>query len=180
MLSKIEFDNTFCLTKSVKVLWWSGILYYLIYNCIMETRTLVIKSSTEALSAMIAMFKANMIDNDLVVESVERNALDKEIHGTHRYDIKLGWLARTDNGLVGCPCFACDFAGVRPTGERVKAVVYVKIFATRALCMCTLIRKEEIAEFKEIKDGETFTMHDELGRFVDEDYRYLNGEIIKC
>lgn len=155
-------------------------MYYLIYNCIMETRKLVIKSSTEALSAMIATFKANMIDNDLVVASVDRNALGKEIHGTHKYDIKLGWLNRGDDDLVGCPCFACDFDGMLPTGEHVKAVVYVKTFAMRALCMCTLIRKEEIAEFKEIKDGETFTMHDELGRFVDEDYRYLNGEIIKC
>ena len=155
-------------------------MYYLIYNCIMETRKLVIKSSTEALSAMTAMLAANMIDNELVATSVEKDAYGEEILGTHKYDIKLGWLNRGDDDLVGCPCFACDFDGMLPTGERIQAVVYAKVFASTTLNMCRLHRKEEIAEFKEIKDGETFTMHDELGRFVDEDYRYLNGEIIKC
>lgn len=146
----------------------------------METRKLVIKSSTEALSAMTAMLAANMIDNELVATSVEKDAYGEEIFGTHKYDIKLGWLNRGDDDLVGCPCFACDFDGMLPTGERIQAVVYAKVFASTTLNMCRLHRKEEIAEFKEIKDGETFTMHDELGRFVDEDYRYLNGEIIKC
>ena len=146
----------------------------------METRKLVIKSSTEALSAMTAMLAANMIDNELVATSVEKDAYGEEILGTHKYDIKLGWLNRGDDDLVGCPCFACDFDGMLPTGERIQAVVYAKVFASTTLNMCRLHRKEEIAEFKEIKDGETFTMHDELGRFVDEDYRYLNGEIIKC
>ncbi len=155
-------------------------MYYLIYNCIMGTRKLVIKSSTEALSAMTAMLAANMIDNELVATSVEKDAYGEEILGTHKYDIKLGWLNRGDDDLVGCPCFACDFDGMLPTGERIQAVVYAKVFASTTLNMCRLHRKEEIAEFKEIKDGETFTMHDELGRFVDEDYRYLNGEIIKC
>lgn len=146
----------------------------------METRKLVIKSSTEALSAMTAMLAANMIDNELVATSVEKDAYGEEILGTYKYDIKLGWLNRGDDDLVGCPCFACDFDGMLPTGERIQAVVYTKVFASTTLNMCRLHRKEEIAEFKEIKDGETFTMHDELGRFVDEDYRYLNGEIIKC
>ena len=146
----------------------------------MGIRKLVIKSSTEALSAMTAMLAANMIDNELVATSVEKDAYGEEILGTHKYDIKLGWLNRGDDDLVGCPCFACDFDGMLPTGERIQAVVYAKVFASTTLNMCRLHRKEEIAEFKEIKDGETFTMHDELGRFVDEDYRYLNGEIIKC
>ena len=156
-------------------------LFWLLFNlCIMETRKLVIKSSEEALGAMVAMLSANMIDNELVATPAEKDACGEEIPGTHEYGVKLGWLNRGDDDLVGCPCFACDFDGMLPTGECIKAVVYVKAFANKTLHMCRMHRREEIAEFKEIKDGEIFTMHDEIGRFVDEDYRYLNGEIIKC
>ena len=134
-------------------------------------RKLIVENAEKALKAMLSMLAANMIDNELAnsSEGVELNGV--------KYPVKLVWLDRGDNDLVGCPCFACHFNGVIPTGERVDAIVYVKTFATRALTMCKMhmLTEETETKYHEIADGETFTM-DSKG-YDKETYSYKDGAI---
>ncbi len=140
----------------------------------MKKRVLIVENAEKALKSMLSMLDANMIDNDLessATEGIEYNGV--------KYPVKLVWLKRGDNDLVGCPCFACKFHGVLPSGERVDAIVYVKTFATRALTMCKMhmLTEETETKYHEIEDGETFVMEGRSKGYAEETYQYKNGVI---
>lgn len=126
----------------------------------MKKRKLIVENAEKALKSMLSMLEANMIDNDLDSSSM-----------------KLIWLDRGDNDLVGCPCFACNFHGVVPSGERIDAIVYVKTFASRTFNMCKMhiLKEETETKYHEIADGENFTM-DSKG-YDKETYLYKDGTI---
>ena len=96
-------------------------------------RNLIISERKEALHAMLAMLSANMMDNEL--EEVSSTSENRE----DLYGVKLVWLDRGANGWVGCPCFVSKFDGCLPNGRKIKAVVYVKIFASRTFQMCKMV-----------------------------------------
>lgn len=85
------------------------------------------------------------------------------------------------NEWIGCPCFVCDFTGKdRETGKAVQGIVYVKAFAAQVSEMTQIyfVRNYMDYGFDNIEEGETFTMHDEQGRYEDEDFVFRGGEII--
>lgn len=142
----------------------------------MKKRELMIDTAQKALKAMLAMLDADMIGNDLVECDPTQGGV--ELHGTF-YPVKLVWLKRGDKGLVGCPCFICDFCGIFPSGRRVESVMYVKAFALRTGSMCKMHLRDEKAKVKytEIADGQTFVIDDQSRGYEKGTYLYKNGVI---
>lgn len=73
---------------------------------------------------MKSMLVANMVDNELVEknrevgdEAVAGDVYDDNVKAW--YHLKLVWLKRGDDDLVGCPCFVCPFNGTLPDGTKV-------------------------------------------------------------
>lgn len=150
---------------------------------IMEKRVLAVKTAQQAFALMKSMLVANMVDNELVEknrevgdEAVAGDVYDDNVKDW--YHLKLVWLKRGDDDLVGCPCFVCPFNGTLPDGTKVDTQVYVKAFSTKALHNCKMHLNGEL-EWTEIRDGEEFTMSDEAGRFSEERFVYRGGEILK-
>ena len=133
-------------------------------------RNLIISERKEALHAMLAMLSANMMDNEL--EEVSSTSENRE----DLYGVKLVWLDRGANGWVGCPCFVSKFDGCLPNGRKIKAVVYVKIFASRTFQMCKMheLKEGKSENWREIQDGETFEMPEDK-KHPKESYRYEGG-----
>lgn len=108
---------------------------------IMEKRVLAVKTAQQAFALMKSMLVANMVDNELVEknrevgdEAVAGDVYDDNVKAW--YHLKLVWLKRGDDDLVGCPCFVCPFNGTLPDGTKVDTQVYVKTFSTKALHNC--------------------------------------------
>ncbi len=135
-------------------------------------RNLIISERKEALHAMLAMLSANMMDNEL--EEVSSTSENRE----DLYGVKLVWLDRGANGWVGCPCFVSKFDGCLPNGRKIKAVVYVKVFAARTFQMCKMheLKEGESENWREISDGETFDMP-ENKPYQKETYIFRDGKI---
>ncbi len=150
----------------------------------MEKRTLAVKTAQQAFALMKSMLAANMVDNELVEKQVKTGA-EVEVGDIFDesskawYHLKLVWLKRGDDDLVGCPCFVCPFKGTLPDGTKVDTQVYVKAFSTKALHNCKLHLKGDELEWTEIKDGEEFVMKAEAGRFPEECFVYQCGEIFE-
>lgn len=146
----------------------------------MEKRVLAVKTAQQAFALMKSMLAANMVDNELVEK---QNHKDMEVGDVLDagavYHLKLVWLKRGDDDLVGCPCFVCPFKGILPDGTKVDTQVYVKAFSTKALHNCKLHLKGDELEWTEIKDGEEFVMKAEAGRFPEECFVYQCGEIFE-
>ncbi len=142
----------------------------------MKKRELIVDNAEKALKSMLAMLAANMIDNEL--DNCEATEKGVELQGV-KYPVKLVWLERGDNDLVGCPCFACNFNGMLPTGAHIKAVVYVKAFAARTFTMCKMhmLKDEGNVKCREIADGDSFVMNDNSKGYGEETYLYKNGKI---
>ncbi len=173
------FSLLFYLTKIIFSYMVNAVFFIInvIILYFMKKRKLLVSTPAEALKVMTGMLSANMIDNELVTIAGECDENGKEIPDIQQYHVRLGWLYRGDDDLIGCPCFACDFDGMLPTGDLIKAVVYVKVFATKTLHMCRMHRLDDAVDFREIKDGEKFNMHDAQERFPDEVYLYQGGQI---
>lgn len=141
----------------------------------MMKRKLLVPNEQTAIQLMKAFLAANMIDNELDVDDVNKE------HPS--YFIKLVWLSKdTENGeWIGCPCFVCDFHGVLPySSEPIHGIVYVKIFASKSYNMTKMHIVEDYFDYdlREIEDGEAIQMSDKTGRFEDEEFFFQNGEII--
>lgn len=133
-------------------------------------RKLCVENRRMALKAMCDMLSANMMDNEL--EEVSSDSKQPE----DVYGVKLVWLDRGANGWVGCPCFVAKFNGCLPNGKKIKAVVYVKIFASRSFQMCKMheLKEGESENWREILDGETFEMPEDKNH-PKESYLYEGG-----
>lgn len=141
-----------------------------------KLRKIQIAQIQDGLKRIQAYLFANMIDNELAVDDPQA--------AKPTYFIKLVWLnLDAENGKkVGCPCFACDFEGILPyEGKQVKGIVYAKVFADKDYNMVKMFMLEEGVNYEvfEIEDGETFSMHDEEGRYEDEAFNFENGNILK-
>lgn len=150
---------------------------------IMGKRVLAVKTVQQAFALMKSMLIANMVDNELIEKN--RKVADEVVAGDVYddnakawYHLKLVWLKRGDEGLVGCPCFVCPFHGTLPNGTKVETQIYVKTFSTKALHNCKMHLNGRL-EWTEIHDGEEFIMSDKAGRFSEEKYVYRDGEILK-
>lgn len=142
----------------------------------MNTRKLVVSNEQKAIELMKEKLDGQVAD--AVLEFPDEIAT-----GVSSRRLFLMWLSRdrTTNEWIGCPCFACDFNGKNPeTGEAVQGIVYVKAFATQVSDMTQVyfIRNYLDYGFSNIEEGELFTMHDEYGRYEDEDFIFRGGEII--
>ena len=135
-------------------------------------RKLCVENRRMALKAMCDMLSANMMDNEL-----EEVSSDSK-HPEDVYGVKLVWLDRGANGWVGCPCFVAKFDGCLPNGKKIKAVVYVKVFAARTFQMCKMheLKEGESENWREISDGETFDMP-ENKPYQKETYIFRDGKI---
>ncbi len=138
-------------------------------------RKLLVPNEQKAIELMKALLSANMIDNDLEVDD------PKKEHPT--YFIKLAWLSRDveNDDWVGCPCFICDFHGMLPDSDKpVHGVVYVKIFASRETTMTKMHIIDDHFDFgfNIIENEEVIKMRDKEGRYEDEDFVFVNGEIV--
>lgn len=138
-------------------------------------RKLLVPNEQKAIELMKAFLSANMIDNDLEVDDPKKE--------NPSYFIKLVWLLRDpeNDGWIGCPCFVCDFHGMLPDSSGpVHGIVYVKVFASREALMTKmhLIENYLDYEFAVIEEGEEIRMHDKEGRFEDEVFVFMNGEIV--
>ena len=99
----------------------------------MKKRKLLVSTPAEALKVMTGMLSANMIDNELVTIAGECDENGKEIPDIQQYHVRLGWLNRGDDDLIGCPCFACDFEGRRyDLGSKRGYLTAVTEFALRS------------------------------------------------
>ena len=150
----------------------------------MEKRTLAVKTAQQAFALMKSMLAANMVDNELVEKEVKNGAevgLGDVFDESSKawYHLRLVWLKRGDDDLVGCPCFVCPFKGSLPDGTKVDTLVYVKAFSTKALHNCKMHLNGEELEWEEIKDGDEFVMKEETGRFPEERFLYRGGEIFE-
>ena len=138
----------------------------------MEKRNLVVPSIGKALELMRAFLSSQLIETEI----------ERDGGSDSPYFVKLAWLSRDleSDAWLGCPCFVADFHGKLPDGKPVRGVVYVKCFPSQA----THITKMKIIDsyldyqFDFIEDGDEFRMHDERGRFKDEDFLFNNGEIL--
>ena len=142
-----------------------------------KLREIKVSSIQDGLKRMQAFLFANMLDNELEVDDPHAE--------NPNYFIKLIWLFRDVDGgsKVGCPCFASDFRGILPSGEKVHGIVYVKVFADKDYTMVKMHLVEQDPEegvnysVCEIEDGEIFEMKDNEKRYVDEKFLYKDGQI---
>ncbi len=140
-----------------------------------KLREIKVSSIQDGLKRMQAFLFANMLDNELEVDDPHAE--------NPNYFIKLIWLFRDVDGgnKVGCPCFASDFRGILPSGEKVHGIVYVKVFADKDYRMVSMhiVRDEANFDVDEICDGDEIRMHDDEGRYADELFVYKDGIIEK-
>ena len=145
----------------------------------MKKRTLAVKTAQQAFALMKSMLAACPLDNELVEKQDHKDMeVGDVLDADTVYHLKLVWLKRGDNDLVGCPCFLCPFNGVLPNGVHLVTQAYVKIFSTKALHNCKMHLKGDELEWTEIKDGDEFVMKEEAG-FPEEHFVYRGGEIFE-
>lgn len=141
----------------------------------MNKRNLIVPSEQKAIELMQAKLAEKMVDG--VLEFADETTTSHP--DRHLYLMRLSRDPET-NEWIGCPCFVCDFNGKdAETGEAVHGIIYVKAFASQESEMTQIYFVKTYMDygFDNIEEGECFTMHDEQGRFEDEDFVFHNGEI---